>query len=139
MKHPETTPPPIPTNFATAPPPITNSADVGAAVLLVDGSQSDARPGSVTTYFVASCLKLAEIDAAIELSGLARQIGRPAAALGEKREVKGLVKEMTTTRAAYLKASRSKIGMTQEKVWLQNTPMCQRRALAVEARRLARR
>jgi hypothetical protein len=42
---------------------------------------------------------------------------------GKAAAWKSYVKEMTTTRKAELQASRKKIGMTQEKVWLQQTPM----------------
>lgn len=42
---------------------------------------------------------------------------------GQVEAWKGYVKEMTTTRKAEFKASREKVGLTQEKVWLQQTPM----------------
>jgi hypothetical protein len=42
---------------------------------------------------------------------------------GKLEAWKGYVNEMKTTRNAELKASRKKIGLNQEKVWLQQTPM----------------
>jgi len=42
---------------------------------------------------------------------------------GKVADWKGYVREMTSTRRADIAASRKKVGMTQEKVWLQKTPM----------------
>jgi hypothetical protein len=57
---------------------------------------------------------------------------------GKVEDWKRRVKEMTTTRSAEFKASRARIGLTQEKVWLQQTPMGDFAVVYLEAPDIAR-